>query len=153
MTYTQQGISVTFTLQSIRHTFCVKVKIPSTAARDARTLVIGNKGFELKLVRKRPSPNDIVVCFCQDYVVGKNKDLLCGKPLFCSYEDEFYEYQLTLQPSFYAPPPIANLYHSEKNGPIQRNPRSRAKLTSPRPIPYTRSNISKPYSGGRVASK
>ncbi len=153
MTYTQQGISVTFTRARSKRTFYVEVKIPSTVAKQPRTCVVENKDFRLTLIRKRPCFNDIVICFCEDYVVKQNGELSCDKPLLCSYEDEFYRYEITLQPSIYAPPSASDLLPREKSLPQRRNPRTPLGLTSPRLVPYTHSNVRKPYSGGRVASK
>ncbi len=153
MTFTQQGISVTSTKVSGKHAFYVEVKIPSTVAKQPRTCVVENKDLHLEIVRKHPCFNDVVIYFCQEYIVDKNGEFLCDKPICLSYEDEFYRYKITLQPSFYAPPPSLKSQRCEKSQTSYRNSRTPSGLTSWAPIPYTHTNVARPYSGGRATPK
>lgn len=152
MTFTQHGISITSTSNHAKHAFCVEVKIPSTAAKQPRTCKIDTKDLSAEFVRKCCCSHDIILWFQQEYVIGEDGKFRCDKPVCLSYEDEFYRYNITLQPSFYAPPASKPLPIEEGKS-TYCNSCTRRGLTSHTPTPYAYTNVGRPYSGGRASPK
>jgi len=151
MTFTQQGISITSTFRQASQELCVEVKIPS-AVGQPRNYTIDTKDLSIRLIAKRWCFHDIALRFQLECTVDKSGNFPCDSPIELSYADEFYHYSITLQPSFYATHPLRSVPFGYNKTNREQTSKEYS-LHSRLPIPYSHTNISRPYHGGRASPK